>query len=181
MSSIFPPGPSDQNGHSFPLKPTCLPSFSGPAKYQNAALFWHEFGLAIIPIIPGTKKPALMWDSWLTGLSPAAILEHWSRHPEHEVGFIVGDRFIVFDADSPKAVVALIDAECRFGVIPSMIVQTTRGEHHYFRKDPSVKGKTTYKIVGELHDRIDIKTGRTMVILPPSTGKFLVKLGGIHA
>lgn len=181
MISFSVPGRSDQNESSLPLNPTCLPCFSGHAKYRQAALFWHDFGFSIIPIVPGTKQTAVKWDDWLARLSSAAIRAYWSRHPDHEVGLIVGDDYIVFDADSPKAVAALIEAECRFGKLPSMIVQTTRGEHHYFRKDPGVKGKTAYKIVGDPQDRIDIKTGRTMVILPPSTGKFIVKLAAANA
>ncbi|MBK6360916.1 MAG: bifunctional DNA primase/polymerase [Comamonadaceae bacterium] len=174
-------GRSDQNKPNPPLKSTFLPSFKGFDRYHQAASFWFERRFRVIPVIPGTKQPAVKWDDWLARLSRSSIHTYWSSHPDHEVGFIVGDEYIVFDADSPKAVDALMDAEISFGLTPSLIVQTTRGEHHYFRKDPSVKGKTAYKIVGAPEDRIDIKTGRTMVILPPSTGKFIVKLAAENA
>jgi hypothetical protein len=62
-----------------------------------------------------------------------------------------------------------------------LIVKTKRGAHHYFRKDPAVRGKTGFLIVGGNEDRIDIKTGRTMVVLPPSTDKVVTKFGGNHA
>lgn len=148
-----------------------------PNSYRDSALHWHRFGLQVIPILHGSKLPAVKWDAWLSRLSVRQIVQHWAANPAHEVGFIVGDGLVVFDADSPKAAAALIEAECHSGVLPSMIVQTTRGEHHYFRKSPELPCKTTCKIVGEPHDRIDIKTGRTMVVLPPSTGKVLVKFG----
>ncbi|WIT12909.1 bifunctional DNA primase/polymerase [Paucibacter sediminis] len=152
-----------------------------PDSNRSSALFWFGFGLAVIPVLPKTKKTAVTWDLWLQRLSARQITLHWIAHPGHEVGFIVGNSMIVFDADSAKAVAALIEAECRFGVQPSMIVQTTRGEHHYFAKSQDLPCNTTSKIVADPQDRIDIKTGRTMVILPPSTGKFLVKFGGQHA
>lgn len=73
--------------------------FATPSK---AALQWFLFGLDVIPVVPGTKKPAVKWDWWRARLSPTSIRAYWSRHPDHEVGFIVGDYYIVFDADSPK-------------------------------------------------------------------------------
>ncbi len=159
--------------------PSNLPSL--PGSYRACAAFWFGFGLNVVPVLPGTKQPAVKWNQWLQHLSLRQIVTYWNAHPAHEVGFIVGDGMVVFDADSPKAVAALIETECRMGVLPSMIVQTTRGEHHYFLKSQDQPCKTTSYIAGEACDRIDIKTGRTMVILPPSPGKILVKFGGPHA
>jgi hypothetical protein len=176
MHQNLPPGSPDPQGH--PLRPTCLPEFSGHAKFHKAALDWYRFGLAVIPLVPGTKKTAAKWDPWLNALSTASINRHWLQHPDHEVGFIVGDHVIVFDADSAKAVQALKQYEAIHGVEPLMVVKTRRGEHHYFAKASSLPGKTGHLIVGESEDRIDIKTGRTMVILPPSTDKVLVKFAG---
>jgi len=166
-----PSGPSDRDEHASTLPPRLTSNRAG-------ALQWLGFGLDVIPIRPGTKLPAVKWDPWLQRLSVRQIVEHWTANPTHEVGFIVGEGLVVFDADSPKAAAALVEAECRFGVLPSMIVQTTRGEHHYFQKSPELPCKTTCKTVGDgPNDRIDIKTGRTMVVLPPSTGKVLAKFG----
>lgn len=173
------PGQPDHHGR--PREPIVLPQFSGHAKYRNAAIFWHSFGLQVIPTIPGTKRTAVQWDVWLKELSLASINRYWLQHPLHEVGFIVGDSYIVMDADSSTAVSVLEQMETHHGVEPLLIVKTRRGEHHYFRKDPKVNGKTGFKIVGGSEDRIDIKTGRTMVILPPSTDKVLTKFGGNHA
>jgi hypothetical protein len=41
--------------------------------FKRAALSWYEFGFSVIPIIPGTKLPAVKWDPWLDGLSPKKI------------------------------------------------------------------------------------------------------------
>lgn len=167
------------DSQSAPTDSTKSP-FCNASSFRASARFWFTFGFSVIPVLPGTKQTAVSWDPWLQHLSLRQIASHWASHPKHEVGFIVGDCAIVFDADSPKAVNALIEAEGRFGAEPSMIVKTTRGEHHYFLKQSDLPCKTTSKIIGEAHDRIDIKTGRTMVILPPSTGKSLVKFGGQH-
>lgn len=179
MGSNPLPGQPDHQGLS--LKSICLPEFSKHAKFHQAALLWHIFGFSVIPVIPGTKQTAVKWDSWLDSLSDASISRHWLQHPDHEIGLIVGDSYVVFDADSQAAVSVLQRMENEQGVIPLLVVKTRRGEHHYFRKDAALRGKTGGVIVGGSEDRIDIKTGRTMVILPPSTDKILVKLGGDHA
>ena len=155
--------------------------FQLPASMLAAALYWHSFGFAVIPIVPASKRPAVSWDPWLEKLSPSQIKRHWREHPDHEVGCIVGNKHIVFDADSPDAVAYLRDIEHRLGAVPSMVVRTKRGEHHYFRTESELHAKTTFKCVGGEQDRIDVKTGRTMIILPPSTGKALARLDRVHA
>jgi hypothetical protein len=172
---------TDRQGRKSQPAPASLPQFCGHERFRDAALFWHEFGFTVIPVVPGTKVPAVKWDAWCNGLSSNTISMYWREHPDHEVGFIVGDSYIVFDADSEKATAVLRDTEVRMGVRPLLISRTTRGEHHFFQRDPSRKVKTTCMIVGDPQDRIDVKTGRTMVVLPPSTGKELVLLGDANA
>jgi len=139
--------------------------------YINAALEWFKFGFDVMPIVPGTKRPAVKWDPWLQKLSLDTIAHHWSTHPDHELGFIVGDDYIVFDADSPESVQFLEDSEAKFNLRPRLVVTTKRGEHHYYRLDESVTAGTA-SFSTETHPaRVDVKTGRSMVILPPSTGK----------
>ena len=139
--------------------------------FSNAATYWHNFGFAVIPIIPGTKLPAVKWDPWLSALSQETISAHWDKHPDHELGFIVGDDVIVFDADSPAAIAALAELEKAFDVTPCLTVTTTKGQHHYFRRATATYAKSDSHSTEEHPERIDVKTGRALVVLPPSTGK----------
>ena len=75
--------------------------------FGQAALSMFKFGLSVIPIIPGEKRPAVKWDPWLAKLSPESIQDYWQEHPDHEFGFIVGDDLIIFDADTPMSGTAL--------------------------------------------------------------------------
>lgn len=145
-----------------------IPSFKN---FSEAALHWHQFGFDVIPIVPLLKRPAVKWDAWLEGLSPEKIAAHWAAHPDHEVGFIVGERFLVLDADSPAAVEALHSLEKEAGIPPLMVTATKRGEHHYFGREVGTVAKSDSFSTAEYPDRIDVKTGRSLVILPPSTGK----------
>jgi len=138
--------------------------------FKKAALYWFEFGFPVIPITPGTKKTACKWDLWLKGLCKEKIRSHWTKHPNHEVGFIVGDDIIVFDADTPEAVKAIYRIEEEFEVEPTLVVKTEKGEHHFFRKEEGIIANTCGH-GSDPEQKIDIKTGRTMVILPPSGNK----------
>ncbi len=139
--------------------------------FRSAALEWFAFGFSVIPIKPETKTTAMYWDPWLENLSEEKILTHWEKFPNHEVGFIVGDDIIVFDADSLEAIAALTTLEWEHSLIPNLVVKTRRGEHHYFRKASGAFAKTSGHGSENPNQKIDVKTGRTMVILPPSTGK----------
>jgi hypothetical protein len=139
--------------------------------FSKAAKYWHTFGFAVIPIIPGTKLPAVKWDPWLAALSPEAISTYWAKHPDHEVGLIVGDDLIVIDSDTPEAVSELAELEKIFDITPCLTVTTAKGQHHYFRRGKGTFAKSDSHSSEEHPDRIDVKTGRSLVVLPPSTGK----------
>ena len=147
---------------------------SVPEDYRCAAFYWYGLGLTVIPIIPGTKRTAVKWDPWVEKLSPEVIEIYWRQHPDHEVGFIVGDGIIVFDADSKMAIVALREIEEAFDLSPALVVKTSKGEHHYFRRHPDTYAKSDSHSTEDHPERIDIKTGRAMVVLPPSTGKEVI-------
>jgi len=99
--------------------------YCNTSHHLKAATNWYLFGLSVIPIIPTTKLPALKWDSWLDKLSIESIEDFWLFNPSHELGFIVGDDLIVFDADSPKSIAALVEIEKAFGITPNLITKTT--------------------------------------------------------
>jgi hypothetical protein len=148
------------------------PEHCGEAiSFLQAALCWLYFGFQVIPIIPNTKIPALKWGPWLEYLSPETIRQHWKKHPDHELGFILGDGIIVFDADSPMAIAALNEIEEAFDISPNLVVCTTKGEHHYFKRAPGTYAIGNSHSTEKYPERIDVKTGRAVIILPPSTGK----------
>ncbi|WP_350601457.1 PriCT-2 domain-containing protein [Pseudomonas sp. 65/3-MNA-CIBAN-0223] len=167
---------------SRPASPSEIPFSSN----LDGALFWFKYGLAVIPILPASKHPALKWDPWLNRLSPETIQQHWTQHPSHELACIVGDSLFVLDADSPESEAALQAIEGKYGAAPLLTIRTKRGCHHYFRLDEGVSVKTDSHATDAFPDRIDVKTGRGMAILPPSTDKKIQHLhvnsvGQLHA
>lgn len=155
-SSIVPPG----------ARPP-----GNPPNFREAAFKWFGFGFNVIPLIPGTKQTAVKWDDWLANLSPETINDYWTKHPDHELGFIIGDDVIVLDADSLQSLAAQAEIEKACDVTPNLTVKTTKGQHHYFKLAKGTFAKTDSHSTQEHPERIDIKARRSMVILPPSTGK----------
>lgn len=139
--------------------------------YRDAALSWYSFGLKVIPISPGTKVTALKWDPWLDSLAPWKIINFWSSHPDHEVGFIVSNEVVVFDADSIESIAALEALETQFKMAPTLVVATRKGVHHYFGVAAGTTVKSDAHCTQKHPERIDVKARRGMVILPPSPGK----------
>lgn len=136
-----------------------------------AAHCWFDFGFQVIPIVRGEKRPAAQWDPWLEALSHPAIEDYWRKNPGDDLGFIVGDDLIVFDADTSAAVAALEAIEEQHGATALLVVQTKRGVHHYFRRAPGTVAKSDSHSTTDHPERIDVKTGRALVTLPPSTDK----------
>jgi hypothetical protein len=130
------------------------------------ALSYYRAGFSVIPIIPGTKRPAVKWNPWQEKLCEESIRTYWRKHSNHGVGFIVPEDIVVFDADSLTAVAALYQIEGSFDIASRLIVKTKRGEHHYFRLSPGTKVKTCSFDTAKFPHGIDVKAKRSMVILP---------------
>ncbi|MGB2832933.1 MAG: PriCT-2 domain-containing protein [Methylotenera sp.] len=156
------------------LSNTHSKSFVPSSSLRQSALDWYDRGYKIIPLIPGTKKPAVKWGPSEAELSRQAITSYWLQNPTHELSFIVGDDYIVFDADSPESIAALVEIENAFDIKPNLIVKTNKGVHHHFKRAKGTVAKSDAHCTEKFPARIDVKTGRALVILPPSTGKFIL-------
>ena len=142
-----------------------------PSKCHEGAINWLKFGFKVIPVVSGSKRTALTWDPWLADLSINTINDYWIRNSNAELGAITGDDVIVFDADSPESITALLKIETDFSVKPNFIVQTNKGLHHYFKRGEGAFARSDSHDTKQHPNRIDIKTGRALIVLPPSTGK----------
>jgi hypothetical protein len=147
----------------------------------DAALQWLKFGYLPIPLYSGKKVTSRKWNRWLKDLSPASIRDHYRWNPDHEVGFIVGPDLIVFDTDTVESQNRLYEIETDHGVEPALIIQTTKGFHHHFGLADGVVAKSDAHSSDNFPEGIDVKTGRAMVALPPSTGKIIQRCEVTHS
>ncbi len=150
------------------------------SSFGDAALLWFEFGLQVIPVIPGTKRPAIKWGPWLNNLSKEKIVNYWKVNPKHEIAAIVGNGVVVFDIDTVEAGQAMDRLMTKYNMSPLMVAKTTQGNHQYFKREGGIAIKADSHSTSGDPDRIDIKTGRNMIMLPPSTGKRLLFSNANH-
>lgn len=147
----------------------------------EGALWWLAFGYRVIPLVPGKKCPAKPYHPWLDNLSIDAIRLHWTQHPDHEVGAVLDQTQFVLDADSPEADKALSDIERQFGVTPSLIIKTRRGQHHHFRLADGTFAKADSHHTEEFPDRLDLRASNNSVLLTPSRNKSIDRLEARHS
>ncbi|MEM6483971.1 MAG: PriCT-2 domain-containing protein [Pseudomonadota bacterium] len=133
-------------------------------------------GYQPMPLRSGTKRPARSWDPWLEKLSGETIQDYYTEYPDDELAIILGDQLIVFDTDTPESKAALYFIEEQFDLTPDIIVETAKGEHHWFRLPAGSVAKSSAHSSEQHPDRIDVKTGRAIAAVPPSSGKRFMQL-----
>jgi hypothetical protein len=128
----------------------------------ETALLWHSLGIATIPILAGSKKPALAWEEFQRRLPTERELRGWFS-TEYNIALVLGWRgLVVIDFDS-----MLIFSQWMAGlkqnvaeVLSTYRVRTARGVHLYFYVDEPTE---TTKLEG-----IDIKAAASYVLTDPS-------------
>ncbi|AEH45364.1 Bifunctional DNA primase/polymerase [Thermodesulfatator indicus DSM 15286] len=126
-----------------------------------------RLGWAILPLRPRSKAPALPWGGFQK--KPPGVKEWVTWRvifpiPPHGVAVMCGavSNLIVIDCDD-KEVVSRLLPEIPFDAPTS---QTKRGFHFFFRYQPGIPS-TTIEVTGI--GRLEIKSDRSLVTLPPST------------
>lgn len=152
-----------------------------PGDCKQAAHWWFDFGFNVVPMSAATKHTEPKWDPWLAKLEAdghTAIDRYFK--PEHELCAIVDSRVFILDADTPESLAALNEIEKAHDLIPNLVVKTSKGEHHYFRKAPGTYAHCAGYSSTKAPHKIDVRTGRGptegrgVIVLPPSTGKLVV-------
>lgn len=147
--------------------------------FKDEALKWHRFGFTVIPVIPSEKRPFDPWSYWENDKQTEdRIIAHWTQYPEHELGAITNDSLLVLDADSPEAIKAIEALEKSFDIDCKLVVKTSKGEHHYYKLSKDIFAKQDSHSTEQHPGRIDVRTGRSLIILPPS-GPRRIKINNI--
>lgn len=140
----------------------------------EGALTWYDFGLKVVPVVAGEKRPLVTREDWISKLSRTTIVSKWEQHPNADVGAILSSDVIVLDADSDAAATALAKLEADHHIRSMLVTKTRRGFHHYYRLASGVFAKSDSHSTVEHPERIDVKVEGDMVLLPPSTNKTLL-------
>lgn len=118
-------------------------------------------GIVGIPVLPGTKIPAVKWKRWQTEMPPQELLKEWFLGNCNGIA-IVTTGMVVFDCEeSEKA--ELVLREC--GDTPHKLKTPRGGIHLGYCKRPGELVNNQVKIKGE---PIDIRTDGGLAMIPNS-------------
>jgi len=124
----------------------------------ETALQWRNLGIATIPILAGSKRPALdAWERWQHELPSEAKLRAWFA-VGYNLAVVLGWRNLaVIDFDSQDVWQSW---QTERDPLDTYRVQTARGWHYYFYIEGEVK---CWK-----GNRVDVKAAGGYVLSPPS-------------
>ena len=149
---------------------------------HEIAQTWRNAGIATIPILAGSKSPALdSWREFQTQLPTSRELECWFSRPGYNLAVITGWRGLaVIDWDDTMAYSAWL-AELSPGmaalILKTYQVQTARGFHLYMYSNKAARSAHN-------PSTWDVKAAGGYVLAPPSihpSGRQYVGYGRIEA
>lgn len=137
------------------------------------ALYYTNMGLAVFPIIPGSKKPLTEHGFKDASKDPQQIEHWWTESPNANIGIATGSVsgglvVIDLDVDDNKGVdgrETLREWEADHGKLPdeTWLSITGRGGYHYFYQDAAqVRSRTG------IYEGIDIRGDGGYIVAPPS-------------
>lgn len=135
----------------------------------EAAQFWDQFGLKVLPLRSDTSEPALDPFIHSDGLSSVEIAEHWNVNPDHRVGAIIANDVLVFKVATNKASRALFDVGKRHDSLPNTAVKAEGATLYFFKCNTGDDGSIhTQFNRGNHPDQIATIRPGTVLALPPA-------------
>lgn len=132
-----------------------------PHNNLGAALDALEKGIAPIPVVEGTKTPAVKWKEWQGKLPPEELVREWFAGTRRNIA-IVCTGLVVFDCDE-AAKAELVLSEC--GDTPHKLTTPRGGVHLGYRRRKGVTLLNQVKVKGL---PIDIRTDGGLELIPAS-------------
>ena len=142
----------------------------------DAALEYLDYGWAVIPISPDTKKPLIKWGHYIDdNVMPTEdeVYDWFEKWPNANIAILTGEMsgLIVVDCDNENAV----DEAKKYGLTSTPIsVRTKKGWHFYF-KFPKGSGWIKNRVGADGNGRdwprvdgLDLRGSKGYVLAPPS-------------
>jgi hypothetical protein len=127
------------------------------------ALQYLERGWSVIPLVAGTKRPAIEWEEFqLRHATEEEVNTWWSWWPKANVAVVTGaiSRIIVLDIDGPEADESLKGKE----MPPTPQSSTGKGAHIWFKHPGNGNIKNAVRFLPGL----DLRADGGYVVAPPS-------------
>ena len=133
-------------------------------RFLESALAYTRIGWRVIPLLPRSKKPYVVWKQFqATAPTEEQVREWWTRWPDANIGLLTGagTNLVVLDTDSGEAEEALLSA---YGPLPpTPTSKTAKGRHRLFAQTQPPIGNS----VGLLPE-VDVRGQGGYIVAPPS-------------
>lgn len=169
------PGRSPEASISPPKFEIVLPSFDS---HLHAARDYLERGWAVIPMMPGTKRPYIKWKQFQTEFpSSEQIDEWWTNWPDAGIAVVLGDisNLIVADVDGEVPHRTLMEL---LGAVPKAPTVKSGSDdpfryHLFFRHPSDVTSASSTTPWNERGDpeKLELRGTGGILVLPPSLHK----------
>ena len=146
---------------------TWLPEPNQSSLYETAKRC-TSLGISVIPLIAGTKRPAVSWKEYQDRLPTEDELYQWFVTLCYtNLAIVTGKKSGIFvvDCDSPEAYKRILN-KYNLSKIPT--VKSPNGYHLYFKYNDSYN---VIKNRSRILENIDVRTNGGYIIVPPSTLK----------
>jgi len=143
---------------------------AGSSSFAALAAVYHDMGLNVIPIIPGTKQPprGAVWKQWQAIRQTEADVEELiRRYPRADIAIINGTPFaplVDIETDGPEGVKAIKDRGLPLPQTARWNRPRGRGDHRYYRTAHPVRKCKP-------HPQIDVLGNATYSVVPTSGGR----------
>jgi hypothetical protein len=127
----------------------------------ETALANAEKGIVSIPVLPGTKVPAVKWKRWQSAMPTERLFREWFAGTANNIAIVTTD-MVVFDCESVDEA-ALVLAAC--GETPHLLATPRGGVHLGYRRPTGASVQNRRRINGQL---IDIRTDGGLEMIPNS-------------
>lgn len=132
----------------------------------KASKYYLDIGWSLLPIIPETKKPALMWKEFQDRRPTWEEVNYWLKQKWH-LAVITGDISGVLVVDDDRVKHGLNE----WGFDSSLVAKTqSGGKHYYFKYDREIHSHSNAQI------RVDLKAWHSYCLLPPFNNREWVKI-----
>lgn len=158
-------------GNFAPVLDTNCAPIGIPLNISDAEEYWLNFGFYVLPaeITSKAKKPLVKFANQRNVIT-TDLCRYWLKESRNHTALmaLTDNGLFILDADSPQSIEAVYAIENKFNIKSLFTVKTKNGMHFYYRLADGVIAKSWGYSTQSNPLNIDIRTGKSLIVLPPS-------------
>jgi len=132
--------------------------------FADSVATWRSIGASVVPIIPGTKRPAVKWTRFRKEQADRDVLELVHRFPDYDIAVVLGgaDGIVDIETDSADGEAELL--ACGLALPRTATYRSRRGSHRLYRS--TVELQTC-----DLAPDVEVRATGAISVVPNSRGR----------